>query len=69
MDVDEPRCTPGLAAYQNLMNTDHAARLATQERLRALVATAGAEVTVFCSHDAVEFAALAQRAPARASVR
>jgi len=59
-EMDEnPRCTPGLRFYQSMMEVDRPARLANQDRLRALANTPGAGVRIFCSHDAVEFAALA----------
>lgn len=56
MDPD-PRCTPGLAAYQNLMETDRPARLRNRERVHEL-ANAGHGVRVFCSHDPIELEAL-----------
>jgi glyoxylase-like metal-dependent hydrolase (beta-lactamase superfamily II) len=56
MDPD-PHCTPGLTAYQNLLEVDRAARLHNQDRLRSL-ANAGQGVRIFCSHDPVELAAL-----------
>jgi hypothetical protein len=42
-----------------MMEVDRPARLANQERLRALANRPGAGVRIFCSHDAVEFEALA----------
>ena len=54
MDLDRPRCSPGFAAYQRLMEVDRAARLANQGRLRDLKREHGGEVRVFCSHDLVE---------------
>ena len=54
MDVERPRCTPGLAAYQRLMEVDRPSRLRNQQRLRELKRAHGAEVRVFCSHDRVE---------------
>jgi glyoxylase-like metal-dependent hydrolase (beta-lactamase superfamily II) len=54
-------CTPGLAAYQKMMEVDRSARLANQERLRDLVAK-HPEVRVFSAHDAVELENLQQRA-------
>ena len=60
----EPWCTPGLRAYQTLMEKDRGARLANQERLRRLRQTAAADVTIFCAHDPVEFEALAGRSMA-----
>jgi glyoxylase-like metal-dependent hydrolase (beta-lactamase superfamily II) len=55
MDVDQPRCTPGLRLYQSLMEKDRAARLGNQVRLRELRRVHGGEVTIVCSHDLVEF--------------
>jgi ABC-type Na+ transport system ATPase subunit NatA len=53
-------CPPGLALYERIMDSDHQARRANQERLRALKRTQ-TEVTIFCSHDAGELAALCGR--------
>ncbi|MBD2465128.1 MBL fold metallo-hydrolase [Oscillatoria sp. FACHB-1407] len=47
------RCTPGLRAYQTLMEVNRAMRLYNQNRLRELVRDRH-DVTLFCSHDAVE---------------
>jgi glyoxylase-like metal-dependent hydrolase (beta-lactamase superfamily II) len=54
----EPTCTPGLAAYQRLMEEDRPTRLHNQERLRALANDRRSHVRIFCSHDPVELAAL-----------
>ena len=48
------RCTPGLRAYQRLMEVDATARMANQARLRALSIARRDEVTVTCTHDPVE---------------
>jgi glyoxylase-like metal-dependent hydrolase (beta-lactamase superfamily II) len=48
------RCTPGLRAYQTLMETDRQLRLGNQERLRKLSVEHKSEVRVFCAHDVVE---------------
>lgn len=56
----EPRCTPGLAAYQRLMEMDRPTRLHNQERLRRLANDGRSGVRVFCSHDPVELEALAR---------
>jgi glyoxylase-like metal-dependent hydrolase (beta-lactamase superfamily II) len=60
-----PRCTPGLRAYQTLMEKDRGQRLANQARLRELIGAhverGTAPVTVFCAHDVVEFERLAHR--------
>lgn len=49
------RCTPGLRAYQTLMETNRGHRLRNQERVRRLSVEHRAEVRVICSHDPVEF--------------
>ncbi len=54
MNPQRPRCPPGLAASQRLLQTDGAARRRTQQRLRALAAQAHEQVTIFCAHDLVE---------------
>jgi glyoxylase-like metal-dependent hydrolase (beta-lactamase superfamily II) len=62
-EMREPQCCPpGLAVYERIMDTDRPSRRANQERLRTLKRER-ADVTVFCSHDSVEFAALACRPP------
>ncbi|MDB5689624.1 MAG: fold metallo-hydrolase [Sphingomonas bacterium] len=48
------RCTPGLRAYQRLMEVDGTARMANQERLRMLSIERRDAVTVTCTHDPVE---------------
>ena len=60
----EPACTPGLAAYQRLMEVDREARLYNQGRLREL-ANAERGVRIFCSHDPVELEALQLQAEGR----
>lgn len=54
----EYRCTPGLRAYQKMMEVDRKQRLANQERLRRLVDQHSDEVTVFSAHDPMEYLAL-----------
>lgn len=56
-EVRQPKrhCTPGLRAYQTLMNTDGAQQLANQERVRQLSLEHKGQVSVLCSHDPVEF--------------
>lgn len=56
------RCTPGLRAYQRLMEVDRQARLLNQERLRTLSIDQGNGVRLFCSHDALEFKAFSEQA-------
>lgn len=60
MDI-KPRCTPGMRTYQWLMEVDRKARLDNQERLRKLSLNHSGEVRLFCSHDAIEFKALANQ--------
>jgi glyoxylase-like metal-dependent hydrolase (beta-lactamase superfamily II) len=63
MDRERPRCTPGLAFYQWMMDKDGAARRHNQARLRALCHDDAARgIRIFCSHDPVEFEQLAGRA-------
>jgi glyoxylase-like metal-dependent hydrolase (beta-lactamase superfamily II) len=54
MDLERPRCTPGLRLYQRMMEKDRGSRLATQARLRELKRLTS-EVEVFCAHDTREF--------------
>jgi len=61
MDLERPRCTPGLRLYQWLMQKDGRARRWNQRRLRALKAQHGAEVRLVCSHDPIEFEAMTGR--------
>jgi glyoxylase-like metal-dependent hydrolase (beta-lactamase superfamily II) len=49
-----PRAPIVLRLFQRRSDVDRAERIANQERLRALVADHGSEVTVFCAHDPVE---------------
>jgi glyoxylase-like metal-dependent hydrolase (beta-lactamase superfamily II) len=62
LDADRRRCTPGLRFYQTMMDTDRTQRIENQERLRDLKIAHGAEVTIFCSHDAKELEALQESA-------
>ncbi len=48
------RCTPGLRAYQRLMEVDAESRMDNQARLRRLSIERRAEVSIACAHDAVE---------------
>lgn len=61
MDVERPRCTPGLHAYQAMMEKDRAQRLHNQQRLRDLKRDHGSSVEIFCAHDVREFERLAGR--------
>lgn len=47
-------CTPGLRAYQRLMEVDATARMTNQERLRVLSVERRGELDVTCTHDPVE---------------
>ncbi|OWY69866.1 MBL fold metallo-hydrolase [cyanobacterium TDX16] len=55
------RCTPGLRAYQWMMEVDRQARIYNQQRLHALSLDRSKDVRLFCSHDAVEFETFAKR--------
>lgn len=57
-----PRCHLGLRMYQWMLEKDRRARFANQAALRRLV-HAHREITVFSSHDPVEFERLAGRPP------
>lgn len=61
MDLERPRCTPGLRLYQTMMEKDRPSRLRNQQRLRELLRTDAGEVNVFCSHDVTEFERLSGR--------
>ncbi|AHI00497.1 MBL fold metallo-hydrolase [Kutzneria viridogrisea] len=51
-----PRCTPGLRAFQNMVQFSRRTRLDNQARLRALVGEQAGKVAVFSAHDPVELA-------------
>lgn len=56
-DIATPRaCPPLLRVFQTIVQHDGKARHRNQERLRELHSDHGDEVTLFCSHDPVEFA-------------
>jgi glyoxylase-like metal-dependent hydrolase (beta-lactamase superfamily II) len=55
MDPEQPRCTPGLSAYQTMMEKDRRCRLLNQDRLRALRRDFSKEVSIFCAHDIREY--------------
>ncbi|MFN6561888.1 MAG: MBL fold metallo-hydrolase [Nostoc sp. ChiSLP01] len=54
-------CTPGLRAYQWMMEVDRRARLDNQQKLRALSLAHNNDVRLFCSHDAIEFKTLKEQ--------
>jgi glyoxylase-like metal-dependent hydrolase (beta-lactamase superfamily II) len=62
MDLLRPQCTPGLRAYQTMMEKDRTLRLLNQRRLRELRAHHGDAIEIFCTHDVHEFERLAGRA-------
>jgi glyoxylase-like metal-dependent hydrolase (beta-lactamase superfamily II) len=73
MNVERPYCTPGLIAYQTMMEKDRHARLHNQDRLRELKRAHSTEVSIFCAHDVREFERLSGRShrepvPLRADV-
>ena len=49
------RCTPGLRAYQTMMEVDRELRMTNQERLRRLSIERRAELRILCAHDPLEF--------------
>lgn len=55
MDLDRPRCTPGLRFYQWMMEQDRGARLLNQQRLRDRKRQHGRAVQIMSSHDVAEF--------------
>lgn len=54
-DGDSPYCTPGLSAYQRMMEVDRRSRLLNQQRLRELAREHGHAVRIVSAHDADEF--------------
>ena len=61
MNSPKRHCTPGLRAYQRLMEVDRKARLHNQDRLRELSCDRAQDVRLFCSHDAIEFKTFADK--------
>lgn len=61
MDIDRPRCTPGLRFYQWMLEQDRTSRLENQRRLRQLRRLHGNSVQVMSSHDPLEFERMAHR--------
>jgi glyoxylase-like metal-dependent hydrolase (beta-lactamase superfamily II) len=62
MDLEQPRCTPGLRFYQWMMEQDRPARLLNQRRLRELKRNHAKAVRVMSSHDVMEFEGAAHHA-------
>ena len=58
-----PAAPFSLRAFQVLMAVQNRRRVANAERLRELQRSHGDEVTIFCAHDASEYAALAVSPP------
>lgn len=54
-----PRASAGLRTYHRINSHDARARRENADRLSELARDHGDEITVFCSHDAVEFARMA----------
>jgi glyoxylase-like metal-dependent hydrolase (beta-lactamase superfamily II) len=72
MDLQHPHCTPGLEAYQTMMEKDRALRLDNQRRLRELKREQGGHIQIFCAHDVLEFERISGRShllPAGASLQ
>ncbi|MEM6158984.1 MBL fold metallo-hydrolase [Erwinia sp. P6884] len=59
MHQAQRHCTPGLRFYQWFMAEDNKARRINQQKLRELSCAHPEELTLFCSHDALEFERLA----------
>jgi glyoxylase-like metal-dependent hydrolase (beta-lactamase superfamily II) len=67
MDPHRPYCTPGLRAYQTMMEKDRRARLDNQRRLRELGRAESGRVDIFCSHDPHEFERLSRQVAVESS--
>jgi glyoxylase-like metal-dependent hydrolase (beta-lactamase superfamily II) len=55
VDPVKPFSTPGLRAFQNVVQADGKSRHRNQHRLHELAAAHGKEVTIFSAHDVKEF--------------
>lgn len=58
MDLERPHCPAGIKMFQAMIASDNELRLANQVRLRRLKKELGENLTMFCTHDFDEFAAL-----------
>lgn len=58
LDPTHPHCPIGIDLYQAIMGSDRDARLNNVQRLRDLKRDHGSSVTIFASHDFIQFAAL-----------
>ncbi len=67
MDPNRRTCPIGLELFQRAVAIDDEARLANQERLRALAREQAGRVRVFCAHDVVELERLQAESRARES--
>ena len=63
MRREKRKCTPGLRAYQTMMEVDRAGRMANQDRLRRLSLDREAGVRIVCAHDVVELERCVAGAP------
>jgi glyoxylase-like metal-dependent hydrolase (beta-lactamase superfamily II) len=63
MDPSGRRCTGFLDGFQRFAQSDGAARVRNQERLRQLANAHRGEVSVFCAHDPSEFAKYSRQSP------
>jgi glyoxylase-like metal-dependent hydrolase (beta-lactamase superfamily II) len=63
MDLERPRCTPGLRFYQWMMEKDRGWRLENQARLREAKRQYGGSLVICCGHDPSEFERLSGRSP------
>jgi glyoxylase-like metal-dependent hydrolase (beta-lactamase superfamily II) len=61
IDLRRPRCPRGFAAHQRMIAADHHSRLDQVEVLRELRRDHPGLITVFCSHDPLEFRRLTDR--------
>ncbi len=61
IDPTKRHCTPGLRAYQWMMEVDRKARLFNQDRLHSLSLAHSNDVRLFCSHDALMLQAFANQ--------
>lgn len=69
MNPNRYECTPGLGAYQTMMEVDRRSRLRNQGRLRQLIQR-HEDVQVFSAHDVVEFDRFAEaHAPSAMEIR
>jgi glyoxylase-like metal-dependent hydrolase (beta-lactamase superfamily II) len=58
LDIANPHCPVGSKAYQAVMSTDRRARLDNMAKLRELKRHHGSEVSIFASHDNMQFLAM-----------